>query len=589
MQLRKRARRTSREHDLTADPHSAFGSDNAKLIYALTSRGDLLKIDQKARMVDRPLTCPGCNSRVTTVRPQVGTHHYRHMPGSRAASGCGGGVETVAHLLAKAVLEQERWIWTPPVDVLDNGRARTIVSGQRLAFDTIRVEPWLDGRRPDLSVTRRGYNGEIEVFWIEVQVTNPCSEEKLKDIMARGISTLQVVVPDPRQGEAAFREALLSTSEREWLFNRRAAEWKVDRTSSLLARARQVLGAAEHGYDGLVPDEARQAEATLIDLGFGGWIGLDVKETPGFRTPPRAWQAMLVERLVIAPIRDGSSPSPITLKGCFPNLKPYLHPPLRETFAPDMLEALKVANGAPFRTPIAVLGRYLDQLVANRVLEKHSSAATWHVPATVIADVESRLSRSRIISDRLTKLQLKIEALLEDVPHAFDLEAWLDRPVLNDLSPRAYARSDQATWGIFCAALAQIERMKTMAAPAENLLGLPLDDLLADTIVTARQALQEARLADERAATLERRALALVGATAAKQWLATPLLRGVAPSVRARESDSALERMLILLDRHAQELRHLAHLRTKADRRPVAMARRALGRIKSFLPPRAWL
>lgn len=256
MQGRRRTPLASPGEIVTADTHAAFGSENANLIYALTQRGKLLRIDQKPARDDGPLICPGCQGKVTGVRPEARAYHYRHDRRKGAASGCGGGPETVAHLLAKAVLDQEGWIETPPVEVLENGKTRQIVRSQRFVFDTVEVETWSDGRRPDLSVTRRRQDGQIETVWIEVQVTNPCSEAKIADIKTRGISTLQVVVPDPHQGETAFRKALLSTSEREWLYNKQAADWEKDRAARLEERARQVISATRRPCDTPPPAEA---------------------------------------------------------------------------------------------------------------------------------------------------------------------------------------------------------------------------------------------------------------------------------------------------------------------------------------------
>lgn len=299
---------------------------------------------------------------------------------------------------------------------------------------------------------------------------------------------------------------------------------------------------------------------------------------------------MLIDRLVVGPISAGDAPGALTLKVCLSHLKPCLEPVLHKTFELDMRRTLRAANGGPFQTPVCVLGSYLDQLVDSRLLDKDGPHGTWRVPTAVFTDIQTRLARRSTTRDRLIKLRVRVELLLDSLPAAFDLKAWLDQPVLNGLTPRDYALGDVATWETFLAAVARIERMKRMSIPAETMLGLPLDDLLADTTAKAKRdaecALQEVRRADERAATLEDRAWAMIGRPAAELWLSAPLLRGGTPRLRAREGHAALERMITLLGHHARELNHLAQLEAQAARQPLAVARRALSRLRSFLPPR---
>lgn len=525
------------------------------------------------------------------VRPTQNAWHYRHQDSENGSNGCGG-LETYIHVLAKLILEKTGWIETPPVTHRwKNGSQLQIRPRERFVFETVEIEPWIDGRRPDLRVTGRGERTrETKTLWIEVAVTHPCPEDKIIHIRQEGVTALEIDLSKLRgNDEEAVGRALLSGENRSWLHNLDLVKWQANEDAKLERRARVVLDAARI-QDDLPPSEATlRAGSTLRALGLEDWIGLDVGPTPGLKTRLDLWQAKLLHHLLIEPIRMGQAPGPLRpLDGLKP-LADDLAPELRGTFKDELREKLRTLNGGFFPTPFNVIDAYFGQLATIGVLTRDST-----VPDAVVQDIRARLRRYTLGQDRLAGIRARVDMLLGGGSAEFDPDVWLDQPVMDGRSVRDLAHDDMGAWEALLAALDQVDRMKSERIPASSLLGLPLEDLLAITTSEANarkaereteQALRNTRRADERARTLEMRATDLIGQKAAELWLSTPLLRGASPRSRARDDDDALERMIILLGFHADELAERTRRTTVTIPKPFGTV--LLNRIRGMMTMRS--
>ncbi|KDN94602.1 competence protein CoiA family protein [Hydrogenovibrio marinus] len=200
--------------------------------------------------------CPDCFSRMRVRKGLQKAHHFYHVSKECPT----GGLETVAHLLAKSIIEKEKVIWIPngillyktlkAVEFKDNekeeltyllnlelakkkelGLYTTAIFSEDLFFkkynnknentiidthayeipmsgfhniETVRVEPWLDGIRPDLIVTIDGRD-----YLIEIAVTHLVDSKKLEKIKQKDLPVIEINVGRlARMNYATIRDLL---------------------------------------------------------------------------------------------------------------------------------------------------------------------------------------------------------------------------------------------------------------------------------------------------------------------------------------------------------------------------------------------
>lgn len=141
---------------------------------------------------------PGCGARFVAVHCSPPRQsHFRHY----SAEDCGASYESAVHLLAKQILNREKRIMLPYLDVGISrsiakvgtfGVTERLVERQPFAFDRAELEVWMDGRVPDVVLWKRDRDGNDHRLLVEIVVSHDVSEEKLRWIRENDLATIKV-------------------------------------------------------------------------------------------------------------------------------------------------------------------------------------------------------------------------------------------------------------------------------------------------------------------------------------------------------------------------------------------------------------
>ncbi|WP_343870460.1 hypothetical protein, partial [Caenispirillum bisanense] len=176
--------------------------------------------------------CPACSADLVARKGRQQAHNFAH----RSNQACTRAYETAIHRLAKQVIAEAGKVGLPEVKAVVGDEERHLFPQQVFELDSVTLEKWLPGMRPDIVAQR----GERKLL-IEIAVTHFCDEKKRELIRKRADSAIEIDLRGvPRDAEKALIEAaILSTADREWLYNKRR-----DDVEAIMA-AEQELKAAE--------------------------------------------------------------------------------------------------------------------------------------------------------------------------------------------------------------------------------------------------------------------------------------------------------------------------------------------------------
>ncbi|MFK0693164.1 hypothetical protein ACFX5Q_34275 [Mesorhizobium sp. IMUNJ 23033] len=227
--------------------------------------------------------------------------HFAHHD----VEACGGGPETVLHLLAKEAFRSNPKLILPERLGLDNKR---LVMKPSLEVETefLRLE-YNDSKTiiPDLYVRALGYD-----LFVEVAVTHFADSAKIQRLREHKIPAVEIDLSKlPRDSlRDAINEAVLKTAMRRWLYHpgieaARAKQdadelkWQQERGRREAAAAAKYRSRVEQtatayrqalanpvGRDFVVPREVE-----LQAIGLAKFVGRDVPGFACFSEPPAVW------------------------------------------------------------------------------------------------------------------------------------------------------------------------------------------------------------------------------------------------------------------------------------------------------------
>lgn len=169
--------------------------------------------------------CPGCQHPLV-AKQNAQTPHFAHAPGED----CKNGLETAIHLAAKQLIAERMEVSIPAVILQFPGGYGERPSTQDLytshlkPLSEVRIEPWLDGFRPDIVVVESHRQRKI---LIEIAVTHFVDDAKLTKIKDRGIHAIEIDVSSAREqiDFALLNRFLFGVpSLGRWLYHPEAAE-----------------------------------------------------------------------------------------------------------------------------------------------------------------------------------------------------------------------------------------------------------------------------------------------------------------------------------------------------------------------------
>ena len=194
---------------------------HSKLIYALKD-GNIVSIDDVPSGKECGCVCPACGDELIARKGQKRMHHFAH----RSNEDCEYGYESSLHLAAKDILSRAKKMVIPPVYVEfpQSGKPKELISkGREISIDDVKLENRFDDIIPDIVVD----SGD-EHFFIEIYVTHPIDDEKLKKLKEKKISTIEIDLSKEKRDISVeeLSDILLKTSpQKSWKYNAVSEKW----------------------------------------------------------------------------------------------------------------------------------------------------------------------------------------------------------------------------------------------------------------------------------------------------------------------------------------------------------------------------
>lgn len=193
---------------------------HSKLIYALKD-GNIVSIADVPSGKECGCVCPACGDELIARKGQKRMHHFAH----RSNEDCEYGYESSLHLAAKDILSRAKKMVIPPVYVEfpQSGKSKELISKEReISIDDVKLENRFDDIIPDIVVD----SGD-EHFFIEIYVTHPIDDEKLKKLKEKKISTIEIDLSKEKRDISVeeLSDILLNSSpQKSWKYHTESDE-----------------------------------------------------------------------------------------------------------------------------------------------------------------------------------------------------------------------------------------------------------------------------------------------------------------------------------------------------------------------------
>lgn len=194
---------------------------HSKSIYALKD-GNIVSIDEVQSGKNCGCVCPACGDELIARKGQKRMHHFAH----RSNEDCEYGYESSLHLAAKEILSRSEKMVIPPVYVEfpQSGKSKGLLYLKKeIPVDRVELEKRFDDIIPDIVV----YSGD-KYFFIEIYVTHPIDDEKLKKLKEKNISTIEIDLSKIKRDISVkvLSDILLKSSDRKsWKYNAVSDKW----------------------------------------------------------------------------------------------------------------------------------------------------------------------------------------------------------------------------------------------------------------------------------------------------------------------------------------------------------------------------
>lgn len=231
----------------------------------------------------------------TLARTPHFAHHHRDT--------CGGGPETALHKLAKQVIK-ERLLLFVPKRIASYGNVERILRGrEKIELESATLE-FRDPQQivPDLYVTLEGRK-----LFVEIAVTHPCDDEKIRRIRQHGIAAIEIDLSRVPMDAApeVVADAVIRSAPRKWLFNEAIEDAVIElqqeaTTARLTAENKLTADARQKArdYDSALRSNPKPLPISTIDvlrgIGLDKHIGVEVAGYACFTTHPSNWQAIVL-------------------------------------------------------------------------------------------------------------------------------------------------------------------------------------------------------------------------------------------------------------------------------------------------------
>lgn len=554
-----------------------FGSESARLVYGRDpDTGKLVYISKARRGKACGLICPHCEaSLVANLKDDIKAAHFSHH-----GPACGGGPETAIHLLCKQIILEALCLVIPAQIARHEDREAVLASDREIRLDGARMEHRMGEIVPDLIAQSSGHP-----ILIEIAVTHPCDEEKLKRLARRGISAVEIDMSAvPRNANPdEIRQAVLCDAPRIWLYSvriergaaalrRQSEEEAREAEQALLRKAKDTLATYREYTAAAVqsPLDAKRVEG-LRKMDLIHLLDMDVGGSGSFTVDPHQWKS----EILCAVLRHRPHYPFIATEHIVEHL---LEAGMaREQFTKiDRDVARKCrALDAEFRTPWQAVHRFCQFLVEAGVAEQKNLqfaldprlARRWH-------DWEIA-ERQR--SDRTARVHALVDDILELVPKEYrggaTRDAWLASIDRETGVTMAEAIHDGRTIEQDLVEILDVLTLKSDALP-KSTCGLPVARAMEEAlprraekqqVITTRR---EAEAAYDRRQALILRSERDIDEADRGDWYRTPLVEhgGLLPLDLAEQSAKGLATAEAALKVFANERRRDRYIALHRER-----------------------
>ena len=197
-------------------------ASHSELIYALNKDGESVCISDVPSGLECNCVCPACGALLIAKKGAKRMHHFAHYK----SKNCEYGYESSLHLAAKEILLHSKKIMIPPVYVTfpSASKPRELISkAMEIEIERVELERRFDDIIPDIVV----YAGN-KFFFIEIFVTHPIDEEKLKKLERHNISTIEIDLSHIEKSistEELSDILLKKDSRKKWKYNSVEKHW----------------------------------------------------------------------------------------------------------------------------------------------------------------------------------------------------------------------------------------------------------------------------------------------------------------------------------------------------------------------------
>jgi hypothetical protein len=461
---------------------------DVQLPYGLGPDGRLKHISEVQSGLKCGCTCPNpkCKARLVANKgdPKKKAHHFAH----ERDKSCKAAYESMLHLLGKEIIADKRFLWLPEVVATHGEMTKRVRPPVKFRVDTVTLEEWKKGRRPDI-VARRTVGTDVKELLVEIFVTSRSDDEKIAWLRERKLPTVEIDLSRlPRDASRAeIEDAVLRSAPRVWLYNRLIEESEAEMRSVAEREARKRAAAFRARAERLASDyssamgqprqhasdELRRFAATLVEAGLGTKIGANLDGSACFAVEDRAWQAALFGDFILSarywmPFTSIDAVNFVRKIGL-----------VRREFASIVtpeLEAEARKFCPAFRAPLTVVDAYLCVLSGRGFLYRQTRGWRCGQGAHSAKESIEEVGRKRA---RISELRTFMRRLLGRLPdgRATNLDHWMrSRHEGIAGTPEEIATKGGSAFGGLLRHLGRLEAMFEPNAPIEEaLLDLPME------------------------------------------------------------------------------------------------------------------
>ncbi|MCP9231238.1 MbcA/ParS/Xre antitoxin family protein [Mesorhizobium sp. LMG 17147] len=353
-------------------------------------------------------------------------HHHRDA--------CGGGPETALHKLAKQIVKERLTLFVPKRIATHGDVERVLPGREEIALGSASLE-FRDPQQivPDLYVTIQGRK-----LFVEIAVTHPCDDEKIRRIREHGIPAIEIDLSRlPRDATPeVVANAVIRSAPRKWLFNKAiddavvelqkaATAARVAAESKLTTDAKQKARAYATALDSAPKSPPMPAIDVLRGIGLDKHIGIPVAGFACFTTGPAYWQSVILSDVLYGQEFRNKLANAVAVSKHLGG-KGLIRPEFK--WISNELETASIALDNRFAAPWRAVESYLKYLARVGVVVETARgfAIAQRVASQWFNWVDEEIGRVAAREHILETIERILDQLPDDERKGMTVDDWMD-------------------------------------------------------------------------------------------------------------------------------------------------------------------